>query len=179
MSGLSPHRRWGLARAAIGVTLTVSAPVAARDDAGVNGGYERMSAAYATLDAARLEGVFHPALVTPPSDATRPAVLGGRAMEALIARGLARLRETGRTAELKFRVTHRSWADADTAVDLGVLRMTVKSGDATPRVTYARFLTTIAKQPDGRWSFLVDAPAPAEAQAWDAAAPAPNAKFDQ
>jgi hypothetical protein len=170
-SSVQPLR---LLAALIGISCS---PVAAKQYTDVNGVYERMAKAYATLDPAQLKGVFHPKLVAPASDPARPPILNGAAMEQLVTGGLNRLRQEKRSASLSFRITHRNRVGGQ-VVDLGVLRMVISGGSKPTSVSYARFLTAMVRQPGGQWSFFVDAPQPSNELAWSRAVPAPGAKFD-
>ena len=158
--------------------LIMAAPAAAQDNAGVNAVYDRMAAAYAARDRAMLATIFHPKMVTSSSAADQPPVIGGAALGERVGAGLDRLKQQDRQAELRFRVSHRGWAD-DTAVDVGVLRMRTWGGGREPRTVYSRVVSTLVPGEDGTWVFLTDSPAPATQADWDKAEPVSGAKFDR
>lgn len=158
--------------------LVAMAAPARADDAAANAVYERMQAAYTALDPSGLETVYAP-------DATylsRGPQMGIDRRDTIIRMTGGfhqRMRQSGGQIAMKFRLVERK-RFGDVYVDNGYIRTTMKmSKDAPEQVTYGKFVTVIAKQPDGHWAFVSDADSDTPAANFDKAQPVAGLKFDK
>lgn len=146
-------------------------------DQGVNAVYERMQAAYGSLDASKLETVYAPDATYLP----RSAKANVNTREA-IRRGLAgfidQVRAGKGTIRVRFRVVERKRFN-DVYIDNGYVRTIIDSGDGTPPiVSNGKFLAAIAQQPEGHWAFVSDSDSETPPASFDEAKPLAGIKFD-
>jgi uncharacterized protein (TIGR02246 family) len=161
------------------IAVAMIVPTAAQaSDAAANAVYDRMVAAYKAYDPAQLETVYAP-------DATYLSRSGRLDIHRRdqVRRGLTgyiqQLKTKGSKVDMKFRVVERK-RFGDVYVDNGYVRTTVTPADGTaPQVTTGKFLTVLAKQPGGHWSFVSDADSETPAEAFDRAVRIGGVKFDQ
>ena len=158
---------------------TGTASPAYADDAAANAVYERMQeSSTAPVPAPLLEKVYapqstylpgHKDLGIEPRDAVLAMMVGSQ----------QHLRKSGGQIAIKFRIVDRK-RFGDVYVDNGYMRTSVKPAkDAPDQVSYAKFVTVIAKQPDGHWAFVTDADSDTPAANFDKARPVTGLKFDQ
>lgn len=163
-----------LVAAAVG-TLTSFAQASDKD---ANAVYERMQAAYTSLDASGLETVYaHDATYLPRS------AKAGVNDRATIRRGLKgfidQVQGSHGTITVSFRVVERKRFN-DIYIDNGYVRTIVDKGDGSAvTVSNGKFLTAIARQPEGHWAFVSDSDSETPAALFDTAKPLPGVKFDQ
>jgi ketosteroid isomerase-like protein len=155
-----------------------AATPARADDTAANAVYERMQASgAATHPAALLEKMYAPdsTYLSGYKDAgidRRDTVLK------MMVGSQQHLRKGGGHIDMKFRAVERK-RFGDIYVDNGYMRTAVKPAkDVHEQVTYGKFVTVIAKQPDGHWAFVTDADSDTPAANFDNAAPVAGLKFD-
>jgi hypothetical protein len=161
-----------LSVAALGVPAHAS-------DAEANAVYERFQATATASDpTALLEKVYaagstylprHKEAGVEPRDAVIKMVGGSQ----------RHLRSGGGQIDIRFRVVERKRL-GNIYIDNGFMRTTVRPSEGAPeQVTYGKFATVIAKQPEGHWAFVADADSESTANRFDNAKPAAGAKFDR
>ena len=154
-------------------------PAAAEaSDVEANAVYERMVASYAALDPTLLETVYAP-------DATYLSRNGKLDIHRrdMVMKGMRdfheQLKANGGKVSMRFRIVERK-RFGDVYVDNGYVRTTIiPAKDAPARTTTGKFVTVIAKQPAGHWSFVTDADSDTPAEAFDRATPVEGLKFDK
>lgn len=162
---------------AIAVMIFVLPNFAHASDHGVNAVYERMQAAYASLDASKLETVYAPDATYLPRSAK--ANVNSRDM---IRRGLTgfidQVRARKGTIKVSFRVVERKRFNG-IYIDNGYVRTAIDNNDGTtPTVSNGKFLTVIAQQPEGHWAFVSDSDSETPPASFDDAKPLSGIKFD-
>ena len=158
--------------------LGLTAAPAAATDAAANAVYDRMIAAHRALDKGQLETVYAPGATYLSRNGrldihSRPTIIRG-------SKGFHdAFRAKGGAVDIKIRVVERK-RFGDVYVDNGYVRSTYRSGkDATPTVTTSKFVTVLARQPDGRCAIVTDADSDTPAAAFDNAARVAGLKFDE
>lgn len=164
---------------AAAAVAAISAGPARADDAAANAVYERMQASGTAADpAALLEKVYgadatylpgHKDIGIERRDAVLRMMVGSQ----------QHLRKIGGQIALKFRVVDRK-RFGNVYVDNGYMRTAVKPAkDAPEQVSYSKFVTVIAKQPEGHWAFVTDGDSDTPAANFENAKPTAGLKFDQ
>lgn len=160
------------------VAVLAAMPVPAlANDADANAVYTRMAASYAALDPAGLESVYAP-------DArynSRNSRLGTHDRAQVLKGGAGfqqMVRDKGGNIDIRFRLIARQ-RFGDVYVDHGYVRTTYKmTSDGTATVSNGKFMTVLAKQPDGRWAITGDADADTPADSFDKAVRIDGLKYD-
>lgn len=148
----------------------------AQDHEGVNGIYERMSAAYAALDSAAFADVYAEDSIYLRSD-ENPMLHGIDAVTANYEAFFSGVRAEGGRMTLLFRVIKRDCAESICS-DVGWYKLDRYDRDGSLQGTsYGRFLTTPGQGDDGLWRFIADVDTDAEASHWDAAVEVPGLHF--
>ena len=167
------NRRLTLAATAL---LISHASAIAQDNDGVNGIYERMSAAYAALDSAAFVDVYTEDSVYLRSD-ENPMLHGIDAVIGNFESFFSSVREQRGSMELLFRVVKRDCAETICS-DVGWYKLNrYDSAGNLQGTSYGRFLTTPARGDDGLWRFIADVDTGAEADHWDEAVEVPGLHF--
>lgn len=148
-------------------------------DAEANAIYERFQATTTSPDpAALLEKVYAVGSTYLPRQ-KEAGVQPRDAVIRMIGGSQQHLRKGGGRMSIQFRVVERKRL-GDVYIDNGFMRTTVRpSSEAAEQVTYGKFVTVIANQPDGHWAFVADADSDSTATNFDNAKPAAGAKFDR
>lgn len=147
------------------------------DDGAANEVYGRMADSYAALDPEALETVYapdatylsrNPKAGIDPRDAIRKGMHGFH----------EQLRKNGGSVRMKFRIVERK-RYGDVIVDNGYVQSAIRMArDAPEEVTTAKFVTVIARQPQGHWAFVTDADSDTPAARFEQALPVPGLRFD-
>lgn len=167
--------KMGLAAAA---AIAIVAVPAQANDAAVNAVYDRFAAAYAALEPAKLDQLYAPD-ATYLSRSPRLAIQNRDSILKGMGGFLDQVKANGGRLDIKFRVTDRK-RFGDVIVDNGYMRLTTKpSKDVAEQLTDAKFILVMAKQPDGRWTFVSDADIETPAGSYDNAQPVQGVKFDR
>lgn len=142
--------------------------VMAQDNAGVNGIYERMSAAYAALDSAAFADIYTENSVYLRSD-ENPMLHGIDAVIGNYEGFFSAVREANGRMELLFRVVQRD-CSGDICSDVGWYKLTRFDSDGKREGPfYGRFLTTPGRGDDGLWRFIADVDTGATEGHWNTA----------
>jgi len=159
------------------IGIVASAPAAA-SDADANAVYERMVASYAALDPAGLERVYAPN-ATYSSRNARATIHDRKRLMSGLTGFQQQVKGKGGSVDIRFRIVERK-RFGDLYIDHGYVRTayTLEQGGA-PTVTYGKFMTVLAKQPEGHWAIVSDADSDTPPDAFDKAVPVEGLKFDQ
>ena len=164
--------------AAAMLAATLAAPARA-DDSAANAVYERMQASSMAADPAPLlETVYGQEATYLPGHKDvgierREAILG------MMVGSQQHLRKSGGRLDVKFRVVDRK-RFGDVYVDNGYMRTAVSPDeDAPEQVSYSKFVTVIARQPEGHWAFVTDGDSDTPAANFENAKPVEGLKFDR
>ncbi|WP_106640469.1 YybH family protein [Allosphingosinicella vermicomposti] len=163
--------------AAISLAVALGSPAAANDEA-ANAVYERMAASYRALDPASLDKVYAPGATYNPRNAKAGIDDYQRLMTGLS--GFQRqVKDKGGHVDIRFRVAERKRL-GDVYIDHGFVRTTyiLEKGGA-PIISNGKFMTVLAKQPDGNWAIVSDADSDTPPEAFDKAVPVAGLKYDQ
>lgn len=158
--------------------LAVSSAAAAhREDAAINGVYDRLVKAKAQNSAEAIAAAFRPEAIL-ISSRPGPAVTGDK-LRSVIAPMASRLIADGVTVSTSYRVDHRTVLGS-VAVDSGFMRtlFTAPEGAVKPQDMYNRFLVTLQKDARGEWKIIGDASLRSTQEEWDKAAIVPGLKHD-
>ncbi|MGI9261456.1 MAG: nuclear transport factor 2 family protein [Woeseiaceae bacterium] len=148
----------------------------AQDNEGVNGIYERMSAAYGSLDSEAFADIYAADAMYLSSD-DNPMLDNVEAITANFERYFAFVRAEGGRLELLFRVVKRDCTET-LCSDVGWYRNTqYDSNGNAENISYGRFLTTPGKSADGLWRFVADVDTGASAEHWNNASKMPGLHF--
>ena len=153
------------------------ANIAYASDQDVNAVYERMQAAYASLDASRLETVYAPDATFLPGSPkanvnTRESIRRG------LTGAIDQVRASKGSIKVSFRIVERKRFDG-IYIDNGYVRSVIDKGDGkSPVVSNGKFHTAIARQPEGHWAFVSDSDSETPAASYDTAKPLPGLKYD-
>lgn len=152
-------------------------PAAASDQA-ANAVYERMVASYAALDPAGLEKVYAPN-ATYSSRNARMTIHDRKTLMSGLSGFQQQVKAKEGNVDIRFRIVERK-RFGDLYVDHGYVRTayTLEKG-AAPTVTNGKFMTVLAKQPEGHWAIVSDADSDTPADAFDKAVPVEGLKFDR
>jgi ketosteroid isomerase-like protein len=166
-----------LIRAAM-MSAAFAAPARA-EHAGANAVYERMQAAVAAADPAPvLETVYAPEATYLPGGKEMGIDRRETVLKMMVG-SQRHLRQAGGALDMKFRLVDRK-RFGDVYVDNGYMRTVIRPNkDAPEQVRYGKFVTVIAKQPDGSWAFVTDADSDTPAANFDNAKPVAGLKFDR
>ena len=165
-------------------TVTISAVLClcqvatAQDHEGVNAIYERMSAAYASLDSVAFSDIYAADGVYLRSG-SNPMRVGIDAIIGNYEEFFSDVREGGGRRELLFRIVKRACSET-LCSDVGWYKHNRYDSDGKLEGTsYGRFLTTPGKGDDGVWRFFADLDTGAEQQHWESAQQVPGLHFDE
>jgi ketosteroid isomerase-like protein len=160
------------------VSGTLGAPAQA-DDAAANAVYERMQASSTAADpASLLEKVYGVGATYLPRH-KEAGIERREAVLRMLIGSQKHLRRTGGQIDMKFRLVDRKRI-GDVYIDNGYIRSAVKPAkDAPEQVTYGKFVTVIAKQPEGHWAFVSDADSETPAANFNSAKPVAGLKYDR
>lgn len=159
--------------------LSAAAPAYADNEA-ANAVYERMQSSAAVDDPKPLlEKVYAPDATYLPGFKE-----GGIDRRDVVLKMMAgsqqHLRKGGGSLNVQFRIVDRKRLGDGLYVDNGYMRTVVKrTSDAPEQVTYCKFVTVVARQPDGHWAFVTDADSETPAANFDNAQPVAGLKFDR
>lgn len=159
------------------LVLVAFATPALATDREVNAVYDRMSAAYVTLDRASLSTVYAADAILLPASQTLGPLIGQAAILDYFKVPFDRAAASGEQMRLDFRIVQRRW-HGNIAVDVGYYRFTRQKG-TTKQTSVGKFTTTVARQPDGSWAFVSDADTPCPPELWDQAREASGVRFDR
>lgn len=157
------------------LSSAASAQASEGGDRGPNGVYARLATARAAHDVPGMAAVFDPKALL--IDARSPAPVSGGELAARLAPQRDQLVNDRVAIETTYRVERRQHLGDGLAVDAGYMRQTLKRGDATPQVRYAKFLVTLKQGDDGVWRIVADAAMPSTAEAWEMLVPQPGLVF--
>jgi ketosteroid isomerase-like protein len=160
------------------LAATAAAPALA-NDAAANAVYERMQALGSEADSkALLEKVYGQDATYLPGHKDMGIDRRDTIIK-MMAGSHQRLQNAGGHIDVKFRIVERK-RFGDLYVDNGYMRTSVKpKTDAPEQVSYGKFVTVIAKQPEGHWAFVTDADSDTPAANFDDAKPVEGLKFDR
>lgn len=152
-------------------------PVAlAQDNDGVNGIYERMTAAYGSLDSQAFADIYAADAIYLRSD-DNPMLNGIAAISANFENYFSSVRAQNGRLELSFRVIRRDCTET-LCSDVGWYRNTQYDSDGNTEYTsYGRFLTTPGRSEDGMWRFVADIDTGATEAHWNSAARTPGLHY--
>lgn len=158
------------------VAAIASPAVASDKDA--NAVYERMAKSFSLLDPAGLNSVYAPNATYTP----RVARFGHHDRATLI-NGMTgfqqQVKAKGGHVDIRFRLVERK-RFGDLYVDHGFVRTSFSMEKGSPAcVTNAKFMTVLAKQPNGDFAIVGDADSESPADEFDKARPVEGLKFDR
>lgn len=149
-----------------GLICLVQGAALAQDNDGVNGIYERMTAAYAALDSQAFADIYASDSIYLRSDES-PMLVGIDPIIDNYEGFFSGVREEDGRLELLFRVIRRACSEAICS-DVGWYRLDRYDGDGNLQGTsYGRFLTSPGLSDDGKWRFLADVDTGAEEEHWN------------
>ena len=163
---------------ALALAALVASQFADASDQGVNAVYERMQAAYASLDAAKLETVYSPDATYLPGS-PKANVNNRQAIQRGLGGFIDKVRANNGRIEVSFRIVERKRFDG-IFIDNGYVRSVIDYGDGKPPVvSNGKFQTAIVRQPDGKWAFVSDSDSETPPASYDKAKPLVGVKFDE
>lgn len=156
--------------------FSCQAAALAQDNDGVNGIYERMSAAYGSLDSQAFADIYAADAVYLRSD--DDSMLDNvAAISDNFERYFAFIRSEKGRLELSFRIIKRDCTET-LCSDVGWYKNTqYDSNGNVENTSYGRFLTTPGKSADGMWRFVADIDTGATEAHWNNAAELPGLHF--
>ena len=159
------------------LTATYTPTAAAQDHAGINGIYQRMSAAYAALDPQAFADIYAADTVYLRSGDS-PMLFGVDAVIGNFENFFSAVRDEDGRLELRFRVIRRE-CDGSICSDVGWYKLNrYDDGGALQGTSYGRFLTSPGRSEDGLWRFLADVDTGAREAHWNAATKVAGLQFD-
>ena len=164
--------------AVLAMGAALSAAPAIANNVQVNAIYDRMSAAYASGDAAALAKVYAKDALVFPSQANAPWLTGHKSIENGPGNFLATVRKQSGNLRIRFRVTER-FKLTGSVVDAGIYRLSISDADGKESVRVGKFMTVAAPQSDGSWAFVADTDTPMPSEAWSRAVKTGSPKFDE
>lgn len=164
--------------AMIGMILCLClANAKANEDDGINGIYERMTAAYAALDSQAFADIYAEDAAYLRSG-ENPMLMDIDAIIANYENYFSGVRERNGRLELLFRVVKRDCSESICS-DVGWYKHSrYDSAGTLEGTSYGRFLTTPGKSPDGLWRFIADLDADAIEAHWSGATETAGLHFD-
>ena len=149
----------------------------AQDNDRVNGIYQRMSAAYASLDSQAFADIYAADSIYLRSNDS-PMLVGVDGVIANFESFFSGIRDESGRLELKFRVIRRE-CDDSLCSDVGWYKLNRYDRDgALQGTSYGRFLTSPGRSEDGLWRFLADVDTGAREAHWNAATEVAGLQFD-
>lgn len=164
---------YGLAAAAMIVSAPASAANAA-DDA-LNAVYAKLAGARAANDVPGMASAFGAEGLL--IDARPGPAISGGELAARLQPMAERVSKEGVKIATAYRVERRS-VMGDIALDAGYMRQTMTRPDGQTGTRYSRFLVTMRKGSDGRWTIIGDASMPADEAAFASVARTPGLQHD-
>jgi len=150
--------------------------VQAQDNAGINAIYERMTAAYDSLDSQAFADIYAVDAIYLRSEES-PMLDNVEAIIGNYENYFSSVRESNGRLELLFRIVKRDCSET-LCSDVGWYKNARYDGDGNLEDTsYGRFLTTPGQSADGMWRFVADLDTDAVEAHWNSAEEVPDLHF--
>ena len=156
---------------------SIAAPAAAAhpEDASINSVYDGLRQARAANDLDGMASAFGPGGLL--IDARPGPAISGDELGARLKPMVARVKAEGVKIETGYRIERRSVL-GDVALDAGFMRQTITRPGTEPTVRHARFLTTLQRDPSGRWRIIGDASMTVDKAQFDGVAKVEGLTYD-
>lgn len=160
----------GLAWTPLAAQAQPDAQDAADASEAINAVYDRMAAAYDTLDLDALAGLYTEDAVYLTPDDDEALMRGREAVRDHFGDFFARVQAGGDQIAITFRIVQREVA-GDVAYDAGYYKVDYTRADGSSGASTGKFTTVLRRAEDGTWRFAVDAFGDAPPAAFDLAEP--------
>lgn len=161
----------------IAISILAAQPAPADVDARVNAIYERIAAGAMERDPLLSRHSYAPDAVF--LDERRPGMQVGDELHESMRGSMEALRASGAQARISYRVARRTML-GNAAIDSGYYRVSITPPDreASPSISYRKFLVAAERRDDGSWHITHDASLPSSQETYDSAQPVEGLRFD-